>query len=276
MRNAWLIMALVIGGCVTDHPTIPARYRLGVPMAAAQELQPYQSVVLIGETAGQKQAADGNTYTIEWRATTNSNSNAIDDPAVIAANADLATNTWPKFRMHMDLSVDGGATWAQRIGYGLQTPKGGIGSEFVWSPPEDYSLLTTNAMLRLVWLDGTPFRGYNNGASYDVGTNGVRSGIFAIVGAVVDAPATGATMYPDTPTTVTFRQVGAGESVNLYWVTPTTNGLIQTFTNVVNGLNTRDIWLPADLPVAAQMRFCVRGVQHPVVVGYSGIFEVLP
>lgn len=276
MRKAWLSLILILGGCVTQHPSIPTRYHLGVPVAAAQELQSYQGVVLLGSTAREKRADDGNTYTIDWYSVTNSNSDATDDPLVIEANADLATNVWPKYRMHLDLSVDGGATWPRRIGYGVQTPKGSISGDFVWSPPDDYSLLTTNARLRLVSLDGAPVRGLNTGAPYDVGTNGVRSALFPIVGAVIDAPATGATLYPDTPCEITFRQVGAGESVNLYWVTPTTNGLLQTFTNVVNGSNTRSIWLPVDLPVADQMMFCVRGVAHPVVIGYSGVFEVQP
>lgn len=276
MRKAWVVIMLVIGGCVTDHPVIPTRYHLGAPVACAQELQPLQKVVLIGETAEQKRVADGNTYSIDWFAMTNSNSNATNDPMVIAANAELVTNRWPKFRMHMDLSLDGGVTWPHRIGYGLQTPRGGIGNEFSWSPPDNYSLLTTNAMLRLVGLDDQPFRGYYNGASYDVGTNGIQSGMFAIIGAVIDSPVGGDTLYPDTPASITFRQVGAGDSVNLYWVTPSTNGFIQTLTNVINGTNTREIMLPADLPIAEQMRFCVRSIPHPVVVGYSPIFSVYP
>jgi hypothetical protein len=275
MRKALIIMLLVLGGCVTDHPAIPQRYQLGTPVACADEINP-KTVVMIGYSAKHKRAADGNTYLVQWRAVTNSNSNVTNDPVVIAANADLATNAWPKFRMHMDLSVDGGASWSRRIGYGLQTPKSGISSEFVWSPPDDYSLLTTNAKLRIVDLDGRIIRGMTNGAPYDVTTNGVQSAEFAIVGAVVDVPAAGATLYPDTPQTVTWRQVGGGNQADLYWLTPSTNGLIATFSNVVNGLNTRSVQLPVDLPVVAAMRLCIRGVQFPSIIGYSGDLEVQP
>lgn len=278
--RTWLAIALMlIGGCVTT-PLIPERYHLGVPEARAGDVDA-TSVVLIGSSAANKAAEDGNTYTIEWFAMTNSNSDALEDPIVIAANADLATNRWPKFRMHMDLSLDGGQTWPRRIGYGLQTPKGGIGSEFVWSPPNDYSLLTTNAVLRLVDLDGNPFRGNNPGATYDVGTNGVRSGKFFIAGAVIDEPAAGSTLYPDTPITVTWRQVGGGSTARILWLTPDSMGddaahLLATVSNVVNGVNTVSINLPADLPVAPLMRLCVHAVRYPVIIGYSGDLEVQP
>jgi hypothetical protein len=275
MRKALIIMLLAVGGCVTDHPVIPQRYQLGTPVACADYINP-KTVVLIGHSAGNKREADGNTYTIEWRCATNSNSNATDDPVVISANADLATNVWPKFRMHLDLSVDGGASWIRRIGYGLQTPKSGIGSDFVWSPPDDYSLLTTNAKLRIVDLDGRIVRGMTNGAPYDVPTNGIQSAEFAIVGAVVDVPAAGATLYPDTPQTVTWRQVGGGTNAEIFWVTPDSSALITTVSNVVNGLNSASINLPVNLPVVSEMRLCVRGVEYPSIIGYSGTFTVSP
>lgn len=265
MRNAWIAIVLVVGGCLTQSPVVPARYQLSVPMAcavtASGDYINEQGAVLIGDSARGKQAADGNTYTLRWFA-------AHSVP-------ELATNIWPVFRMHMDLSIDGGSNWIRRIGYGLQTPKGQVDGEFVWSPPNDYRLLTINAVLRLVDLDGRPFRGDTSLPSTP-GTNGVWSPTFAILGSVVDAPAAGATLYPDTPINIIWRQVGGGDNANLYWVTPSTNGFLATFDNVVNGTNNRAIWLPVDLPVAEQMRFCIRGVEYPSIIGYSGTFQVIP
>lgn len=270
MRIRLSILALMfVGGCMSTAPIMPERYQLSIPTANAAD------VVLIGSSAIGKTLEDGNTYTITWMAQTNVNSDLVDNPAVILANGILATNTWPKYRMHMDLSIDGGRTWVRRIGYGIQTPKGSTGSEFSWSPPEDYSLLTTNAKLRLVDLDGKPFTGPTNGLPCDIGTNGIRSPIFSIVGAVIDAPAAGATLFVNAPATVTWRQVGGGSRADLYAVTPTAQSYLTTFSNVVNGLNSRAIFLAESFPPAAEMRFAIRGVEYPVIVGYSGTFEVM-
>lgn len=275
-RSPFFILTLMlIGGCLSTSPIIPPKYQLSVPSANASTIST-QGLVLIGSSATEKLAVDGNTYTISWFAITNCNDTDTERAEAIAANLILATNVWPKFRQHMDLSVDGGSTWVRRIGYGLQTPRGATGSEFTWSPPDDYSLLTTRAVLRLVDLDGRVFQGPTNGVPYDVPTGGIRSATFAIAGAVIDAPAEGATLYPDTPATITWRQIGGGDQADLYWLTPTTNSFMLTFSNVVNGLNSREIIVPADLPIVAEMRFCIRGVEYPAILGYSGTFDVQP
>ena len=273
IRLSFLLLGLM-GGCLSTSPLIPERYHLSPPNALAEFNS--NTVVLIGASAYEKRAADGNVYGITWLAMTNTNSELTDHPDVIAANAILATNTWPKFRQHLELSLDGGATWPHRIGYGIQTPRGSVGGEFIWSPPEDYSLLTDRAMLRLVDLDGLPFRGPTNGLPCDTPSNGIRSAVFAIVGAVIDTPEPGTTLYRDTPATVTFRQVSDNSDFDLYWVTPDASGFFQTFTNCVMGSNTRSIYIPADFPLAAEMSFCVRGVQYPSIVGYSAPFTVSP
>jgi hypothetical protein len=247
---------------------------LGVPCAEAAIDS--AGVVLIGDSAAGKRAEDGNVYSISWLAMTNSNSDATNDPVVIAANADLATNLWPRYRMHLELSIDGGQTWARRIGYGLQTPKGATGGEWGWSPPDDAALLTTNAILRLVDLDGRVFTGPTNGAPYDVGTNGIRSGMFAIVGAVIEAPAGGTILYPDTPLTVDWRHCSDNTTFDIHWLTPSTNAWLTTVSNCVIGLNSVTVQLPADLPVVPAMRICVMGVEYPAIVDYSDDLEVQP
>lgn len=280
MRRIWIILTLALAGCVTQSPIIPSRYQIGIQSARAAVDQ--KSVVLIGDSAESKSLKDGNSYVISWMSTTNVTSTATNDPLVIAAKADLATNTWPSYRIHLDLSVDGGLTWTSRIGYGLQTPGGAFASEFTWSPPNDYSLLTTQAVLRAVNLDGSPFTGVRHGRPWDINpTNGLRSSAFAIVGSVIDLPAAGAVIYPDTPGQLQWRQVGGGPTAIMYWLTPTSSGIddghiVTTLSNIVDGVNSLSLQWPANLPAAAQMKFCIRSVTRPVIIGYSGVFTVSP
>lgn len=259
---------------MSTAPIIPQRYQLGVPEASAA--LPTNGVVLIGSSAADKTALDGNTYTISWFAMTNYNDVDQDSEAAIAANADLAGSVWPQYRQHIDLSIDGGLTWIRRIGYGVQTPKGAVSGEFIWSPPEDYSLLTPSAVLRLVDLDGRVFRGKTNGAPYDVPTNGLISATFAIAGAVIDTPAEGTILYPDTTIPLAFRQVSDSTQFDLYWITPTTSAFMGTISNCVMGANSVSLYIPADFPVVPEIRFAIRGVETPAIIGYSGTFEVQP
>ena len=228
----------------------------------AGEINP-EGIVLLGESAGGKWALDGNSYPIQWFAATNVN------------YAELRTNCWPQYRMHLDLSIDGGATWIRRLGYGLQTPRSSLGGEMTWSPAADYDLLTTNAVLRLVTLKDQPFAGPQTGRPYDIDpTNGIRSRTFCIAGAHIDSPMGSDILCNDTGTEVIFRQVGAGDVVTLHWVTPTANGYLGTYSNIVGGVNTIAFWIPPDVPAAPQMKFCIRGVQHASIIGYSQAFEM--
>jgi len=230
--------------------------------APAGEINP-EGVVLLGESAGGKWAQDGNSYTIQWIAATNVNYEV------------LRTNYWPQYRMHLDLSIDGGATWIRRLGYGLQTPRRSFGGEMTWSPPSDYDLLTTNAVLRFVNLKEQAFAGPQTGQPYDIDpTNGIRSKLFAIAGATIDSPIATDILCNDSQTEVIFRQVGAGDVVTLHWVTPTTNGFLGTYSNIVNGVNSIDFWIPTNVPAASQMKFCIRGVQYPSIIGFSQAFEM--
>lgn len=273
MRRLLSIIGLIcVGGCLSTAPIIPPRYQLGVPEARADISS--NGIVLIGSSAAQKRAYDGNVYTIRWDAVTNCNSDDTNNAAVIAANAILASNVWPSYRQHIRLSVDGGITWPYRIGYGVPTPKQSLGSEWEWSPPDDYAMLTTNARLRLFDLDGVGVNGPQNGLPCDI-TNGITSAEFAICGAKVDLPAEGVTIFNNAPLSIRWRQVGGGSHADLYALTPDSQSLIATFSNVINGVNTREIYLSPEFPTAPEMRFAIRGVEYPVIVGYSGTFEVM-
>jgi hypothetical protein len=221
---------------------------------------------------------DGNTYRIDYIAMTNTNSDVLDSPIVQAANADLATNRWPIKRMHMDLSIDGGQTWIRRIGYGV-APGGPFG-ELVWSPPEDYSLLTTNAMLRLTTLDGDSFGHRGDGTPYDVAEGAyITSPPFKIVGATITAPEEGAILYSGFPVDLTWSQAGCGGTMTLMWISEETyanasNQVIATFTNCVDGINTRSITINVAQHVDA--KFVLQSSSDPAIIGYSGIINFEP
>lgn len=271
MRKGWLPMLMLVTGCVAPYDG-HMRYSIGVPVAVADGGAP----VYLRNDA--KAFADGNTYLIEYIAMTNCNSNATNDQQVQQYNADLATNRWPYKRMHMDLSLDGGTTFAHRIGYGVQP--GGPFGEFWWSPPEDYDLLSTNAVIRLCTLDGGPLLLPTNGAPYDtLPSTYLESGRFIIAGAQIQSPADGDLYYSGFPCTVTWRQAGGGPIMTLYWLTPSTEDavldhVIQVFSNCVDGINSREINL--DFPPAETVKLVIRSHHDPNVIGYSGIFMLEP
>ena len=175
-RRLWPILFVFLGGCGTFTYHGPNRYSVGGPVAQA-------ATIYLRNDA--KMAADGNVYHFPYLAMTNTNSTATNDPTVQAYNAVLANNTWPYKRMHLDLSLDGGVTWRKRIGYGIQP--GGPNGDFVWSPPEDYSLLTTNACVRLRTMAETaPYVHVGDGLPFDNPTNDpMVSPIFVIAGATI-------------------------------------------------------------------------------------------
>ncbi len=274
MRKWAGILLMMVSGCISPSYHGPLRYVIGVPMVEAAAAP---GTVYLRHDA--KQAADGNTYVIEYLAMTNCNSDLVDDPAVQEYNADLATNRWPFKRMHIDLSLDGGATWPQRVGYGVSAGISPFG-ELIWSPPENYSLLTTNARLRLTKLDGTLFGHRGDGKPYDVPTNTfITSERFTIAGANITAPADGAIFYAGFPIDITWVQAGCGEIMTLMWITPqtATNALqqvITVFSNCVEGVNTRTI--AQNFPPAVEVKLVIQSKSDPAILGYSGIIDVVP
>lgn len=273
-RNlASVMMLALLSGCVSTPDTWAPRYQIGVPQADAA---PAPGTVYLRHDA--KMREDGNTYTISYIAMTNSNSDVLDDPIVQAANADLATNRWPLKRMHIDLSLDGGQTWPHRIGYGV-APGGPFG-ELVWSPPEDYSLLTTNARLRLTTLDGAMFGHRGDGTPYDVPEGQyLMCEPFTIAGATITAPEADSLHYVGFPLDVTWLQAGCGDIMTLMWITQETatnaiNQVIAVFSNCVEGVNTRTIDLT--IPPAVQVKLVLHSRSDPAIIGYSGIIDVEP
>ena len=271
MRKLLLISFLFLGGCGTLPYTGPFRYSIGVPSAAAVSIYLRHD----GNTA-----LNGNTYSFPYIAMTNTNSSATDDPTVQAYNANLATNRWPYKRMHMELSIDGGFSWPRRIGYGLQP--GGPFGEFLWSPPEDYSLLTTNARIRLRTMAETaPVVHMGDGMPFDNPIDDpVMSPPFTIAGATITNPVAGAYIYKGVSNNIIWKQAGGGTVMRLYWITPSTvnnatNQLVTTYSNCVEGLNVRPTMLTA-IPPAGAVKLAIRSVSDPELIGYSGIFDLEP
>lgn len=260
MRKAALILvALVLSGCVSAPPHWPPRWQIGTPQAEG-------APVYLQHFA--KQAEDGNSYHIQFFAITNT---ANVDPSSPYA-ADIATNRWPVKRTHVDLSLDGGATFTRRIGYGITADDGRIGGEFVWSPPLDYSLLSTNAVLRATNLDGNPFPSRDPAKPYDVPAGQYpTSPPFVIAGIQCLAP-TGGIVWASTPCTVKWRQAGGGQVVKLHWITPTTTAgystqIVATLSNCVElATNSASVTMP---PPQGTSKLLFISSSDPALNGYS-------
>lgn len=267
--SRWFIIALlVIGGCSTIPWTGP-RYILGTPTAEAGTVYLHHDG---------KMSEDGNTYTIRWSCMTNCNSALQSERDRV--DPILATNRWPVRRNHIELSLDGGSNWTRRIGYGVQTDNGRLAGEYVWSPPEDYSLLTTTACLRMTDLDGQPCgNGTNYGFDIPPGQY-IQSAQFTIAGIAVVVPGAGDVWYSGNYSQeITWRQAGAGADIACYWITPDTastytNNLLSRWTNCVDGVNTRLI--TTTMPAAPQVEIVLRSMTDMQIIGYSGVIVVDP
>lgn len=266
-----LLGVLLISGCVSTPPVFPPRWQISVPSADAA---PARGTVWLRHDG--KAAEDGNSYTIEFYAVTNTYSGLAENAAY---DADLATNRWPARRCHIDLSIDGGSNWIRRIAYGAQVDAARVHGQFTWSPPEDYSLLTSNAVLRAVLLDAGHWPTRTPAMPYDLAPGAVpRSPPFSIVGCTIDHPA-GGILWQGSQVQLTWRQLGGGSVYNLYWLTPDSAGIdfahwITTISNVVTGANSKYISLNA--PVAAQVKLALVSVSEPSIIGYSQAFTVDP
>lgn len=269
IRRLSILCLLLVSGCMSTAPVIPPRWQITVPNAAAANM-PKGTIWLRHDG---KQAEDGNCYSIILFAVTNP---CADE----AMSADLATNRLPVGRFHIDLSIDGGSNWTRRIGYGVQADTNMVAVELVWSPPEDYSLMTTNARLRAVTLDNGPFPHRTPQMPYDLPAGRYPiSSPFAIVGATIDTPAAGTILWQGNSASLTWRQCGGGAVWDLYWLTPTSAGIdvshwLTTVSNVVEGANSKIVSL--NVPVAEHMKLAIVSQAHPSIIGYSGIFTVDP
>ena len=264
MRKAWILVMLIVGGCVFTPPMIPPRYQIGVPSANAATPG---TVYLQGVYS---------SYTISVCAMTN---NTHLDPSS-PYYADIATNRWPSKRFHIDLSLDGGSNWTRRIGYGVQFDAAQVNCDFIWSPPIDYTMLTTNAVIRATNLDGGPWPARTPARPYDLPEGKYPMTYpFPIVGAVIDSPAADSIQFRGEGTTINWRQVGGGTVYDLYWLTPDSAGAdfshwITTISNVVHGANTKIVSL--NTIAAPAVRLAIISQSDPNVIGYSGIFTVDP
>ena len=274
MRKITMALLIIVGGCVAPHPNLPShRFFLGVPDAKAVPAP--GTVWLFHES---KMAEDGNTYKIGFGATTNTASIDTNSQFGLACYTDIQTNRWPVKRNHIDLSLDGGQTFPRRIGYGVNVDPNRINGEFVWSPPMDYTLMSTNAMLRIVSIGETwPQR--DPPMPYDIPPGECpKSFSFTIAAIRVSAPASGDIVYAATPTTVRWMQSGGGAIVKVYWITQDTvdnyaNQCLATLSNCVEmAWQERTITMPDQ--TNPQVKLVIQSVNDPNNIGYSKIFSV--
>lgn len=271
MRRFWIASLLLVSGCCTPTPPVlPSRYSISVPMAMGA---PAPGTVWLRHDA--KMEEDGNTYTIKFFAA--SNTQGLEPGSIYYQ--DIQTNRWPYKRGHIDLSLDGGETWPRRIAYGVNTDPDFRGGEFLWSPPMDYSLMSTQAVLRITNLGGAPFPSRVPSMPYDLPPGKyVTSGKFTIAAIRVAIPFAGQISYSSTPCAIRWMQSGGGESVSVYWITPETvnnwkNQRLTTFTNCVEMVEQERL---VTMPSAshAAMRLVMMSESDPNLVGYSQIFSV--
>lgn len=267
IKRLSILMLVLVAGCMTHAPVIPSRYQIGIPQADAATNEPIAGQVYLGRVY--------KSYTIPIVAHTNNANMDPDSPAYI----DVATNRWPTRRTHVDLSLDGGSNYTRRIGYGIQFDSAGVRADCVWSPPDDYSLMTTNAILRVQNLDGSPWPQRSPAMPYDIKPGCFpQSSIFSIVGATIDSPS-GGILWRGESTTIQWRQVGGGSVYDLYWLTPTSQGIdvshwLTTISNVVMGANSKVISL--NVPAAPEVRLAIVSASDQWIVGYSQTFTVDP
>lgn len=269
MRKMTIVLGtMLVAGCATQHPAWPPRWQLMSPADAGETNAP----VYIWHEA--KYQEDGNTYNIQFMAITNTTHVDPDSPYV----GDIQSNRWPVVRTHIDLSLDGGATWPRRIGYGIKRDPGGVGATFVWSPPLDWTLLTTNAVLRATDLAGQPFAARDPAMPYDVPAGHyVTSAAFTIAGIQCLSPTNGQIVFANEPYTVHWRQAGAGDRIRLHWITQTTvsrytNQVITVLSNCVEmATNTATVTMPA---AVGESKLLFISESDPALHGYSGVISI--
>lgn len=269
MRKFAIVLgAMMVAGCATQHPNWPPRWQLMSPADAGEPKAP----VYIEHAA--KMAEDGNAYTIQFFAITNT---AQVDPDSLYYG-DIVSNRWPVVRTHIDLSLDGGVTWPRRIGYGIKRDPGGTGATFVWSPPHDWSLLTTNAMMRATDLAGQPFPARSPAMPYDVPAGQyVKSPRFTIAGIQILSPTNNQIVYAGETYPLKWWQAGAGDRIKLYWITQTTvanytNQIITLLSNCVEmATNEATVTMPA---AVGESKLLFISESDPSLHGYSGRISI--
>lgn len=193
-------------------------------------------------------SAPGNEYTIIAAVATN----RPDWPA--CTNVPVIPR-----RVHLEFSPDGGSTYPRRIAYGLPVTTGIVA--YTWSLPWwDCSLLTEQGKIRVTDLEGVEL-----GASWNV---------FTIAGILWQSPASGAVLTHGAYVDLQWVQAGAGSSLGLGYITPTTNlTVITTFTNCLAGTN-NVTWKVAGLPYpCAQLKLVLQSFSDPLVYGQTGILS---
>jgi hypothetical protein len=185
-------------------------------------------------------STNGNVYTISAHCSNN--------------HPDLVDLRFPK-RVNINLLI---GTSTRRIAYGLPSVADRIDVTYDYSIPWwDHNLLTTNAVIQLTDLDNAEI---------------CRSGAFAIAGARVIAPASGATLVNGSYIDLTFFQTGGSGAWRFGHLTPDTSFTqIDTISDVVDGTNTL-VW-QVSVPVTNQIKLAFQSIDEPLVLATSGVLS---
>lgn len=194
-----------------------------------------------------KSSASGNEYDIVAVAATN----RPDWPSCQYAPI-------PK-RVHIQLSTDGGSNYTRYLAYGVPVVDGVVSYRYSM-PWWDESIITEHARVRL-----TDMAGEQMGASMNE---------FTIAGLFWHRPASGDILTHGANLELEWVQAGAGDSVNLGWLTPTEEfTVITTFTNVVAGTNIIN-WRVTGVPYPrSQIKLVIQSVSHPICWGETGVLS---
>lgn len=271
MKRHLVAILLLIGGCVSPRPHVN-RYQILSPVPEAHA----GDVVLKGPDE-----SGWNTYNIDFFAITNAGALTSSDTGYYGAMYwYITTNKWPYIRNNIDLSLDGGKTYPVRLGFGLKTDPSGFGGRLIWSPPQDYSLLTTNAVLKITNLQGDyiPTTSYHWPFEWPSNSFCVSES-FRIIGGHILAPAQSDILWRGQQTTVTWYAIGTGTSMDLYWVTPDDGTMdlshwVTKITSCKDGTNSKIVSL--NVPVADQIELVLIASSNNLVRCYSKPFTVDP
>lgn len=172
----------------------------------------------------------------------------------------LVNNRWPK-RVNINLSIDGGLTFARNLGYGIPTENDRLDLDYDYSLPFDVNLITSSAVIQITDLENKEY---------------CRSKNFVIAGLQILSPKAGDTLINGLPIEIEWRQFGyPGEKFNLGYITREgTFTVLDEIDGVVDGTNSFT-WFAHGLPSTNAVKLGIQNQRDSVTWNVTGILEVL-